>query len=202
MTDKMVEFPATKNSRTRIIVKDLKPVAIGKGVEGQKFTGLVEIRRHNRSRDVGKMFVKEVGNPVGFRDRINRLTNGFKEAMNKEEINYIPLPPTIRFNGTRVLVTEMTRGGQYEILDSHLPGEGADLRNKDEVKEQIYKIAEIAYNSGVRLKMDNFSIVVDKDTMEGRAYLLDLSVRDNEERDSLYLAKLSAESFLDMIFGK
>src|SRR6185369_1658851 len=102
MTDKMIEFPATKNSRTRIIVKDLRPVAIGKGVEGQKFTGLVEINRGNRSRDVGKMFVKDiVGNPVIFRDRINRLKNGFEEAINKEEINYIPLPPTIRFNGTR-----------------------------------------------------------------------------------------------------
>lgn len=196
-----INFPGTK--RSTIVASDLNRTAINKGTEGSKFIGSVKVERGGRTREVGKMFIKEiVGNPISFKDRIYRLKAGFEKALRSEEIDYIPLPPTIRFNGTRVLVTEMTKDGAYEILDSHIPGGGVDLKNKDEIKEQVNKIAEVAYDSGVRLKMDNFSVVVDKQINEGRVYLLDLSVKDVEERDSRYLAKLSAESFLDMIFGQ
>ena len=116
-----------------------------------------------RSRAVGSSF-RSAKEAVSFRH--HRL----------KEIG-LPVVPTLRMSDDNklLLMTDLTYGGKYEIVDRHNIHPNNLALNSSVLAEQIKKIARKASENGFYLNIDAYTLVIDKKTKEGKIFLSDLS---------------------------
>lgn len=155
---------------------------IGIGTEGSKGEASVSVSIGGRTRNMSEMFVKDARESGRLLEVYEILYDAFQKAKENGEIDYIPLPPTVRVNGKKVIATDMTQGGKNVIIDRHysklieageIPWE-FELNNKAENIEQVEKIYKIANSVNVYLSFDSFAVVADRQTGIGKLYLIDL----------------------------
>lgn len=164
----------------------LNPVSkIDKGVEGKK--AIVETTvfgKTEKQRNGPLMFIKNydsIGDAAEAQEKYEKLYDAFKKAKDEGRIDYIPLAPTSRRSGKRILSTDLTYGGQRVALDKHTTFSETvpKLNNLEDISEDIKKIADIASNDAdMYLSRGSYCIFVDKDTGLGQLYITDLGLEN------------------------
>ncbi|OGM19578.1 hypothetical protein A2771_03005 [Candidatus Woesebacteria bacterium RIFCSPHIGHO2_01_FULL_38_26b] len=141
------------------------------GMEGWKnfVQTFVDSKNGNR-REIG-LFLKEFSSE-------DKLTPQmiFERHHRLKEIG-LPVVPTLRMSDDNklLLMTDLTYGGKYEIVDRHNIHPNNLALNSSVLAEQIKKIARKASENGFYLNIDAYTLVIDKKTKEGKIFLSDLS---------------------------
>lgn len=182
------KFSKKKRGKGQVLsLKRSKDDVVEDKWEGRKSFVEVSVSKGGRTRRAGRMFLKELILPeqrVGLpeqtdaksvMEKYRRLVRIFQRAVRDSTFDYVPLPKTLRVSGNMVLMSDVTEGGKKIIIDNKKDMEeaGVDIVNIDEVKDEIRKIADIAFDGGVFLGLDSFSVVVDRETNEGKISLED-----------------------------
>ncbi len=201
MNDFKGEF--TKDpSQAGIKISGQEKQEVYKGKEGQKWFVDATIKRGERSRTVPfflkaiNLFRTETENPKVEAQKIIEKYNFLKT-------NGFPVPPTYRISKEgelRVLMTDMTEQGKKLIVDAgdkHL--EDGQVKNWAEIETQLKNIVSLAMTHNVMLEFDAYSLSVDKETGEGKVFLVDLGagviIREGRKVNPELLAG-AAETFL------
>lgn len=143
------------------------------GLEGPIHKVLVQLRRGNRVRPVGEMYVKGIIMP----DK-TKQTDGhsiYRKWRWLKDHNQ-PVLTTIRVNeeGDAVLMSDATEGGKYVIIDKHTdPTVRANtkINNLEEVKSQVRMVARECYagGNGIFLDKESYAVQVDE---HGQAHVM------------------------------
>lgn len=103
----------------------------------------------------------------------------------------LPVVDTLRISedGQNLLMSEITEGGKFEILDIHNTNPVTKVRNREQLKEELEKVRETARSNGLIFTPDAYAIAVDKVTGIGKLLLVDLGtgVLSRETNRKYYL---------------
>ncbi len=151
-----------------------------KGIEGpvsyMDLTVVTE-RRERLGRPAGKYVMKGIEELEGYPETTS------KEVFKKWKwlrSNGYPVVSTLRYDDEtkQYLMSDVTRGGKYVIVDKHNPlrESGLEIINRGELVDGIRSIATGAYSSGngVYLGSDAYAVIVDRQTSQGHIMILDI----------------------------
>jgi|SRR3989344_828400 len=162
------------------------------GGEGRKAIVSVDVvGSEGRMRNVGNFLIKEISssklNPTGagleglaekIEERYFLLKAEFLASKKKGAIGYVPLPPTLRRQDNKILMTDMRNNGSNLVIDfnSFKENEGVRVKNREEIDGELEAASEAALRAGIILGIDAYAIVVSKKSKEGQLYLLDIGL--------------------------
>ena len=150
---------------------------IARGQEGEKGIVDVQVNKGNKSRRL-RMFAK----------LLNGECQNFSEAHPSEVLEKhhrlrclgLPVVPTIRYDPSCVcyLMTDVTEGGTYDVVDSNNPlrMHSGRIKNIRDLMQETVQVAETAYyyGNGVFLDSDAYAVLVNRQTGVGFLSLLDI----------------------------
>lgn len=148
-----------------------------KGVEGAKYLVSVKLHLGKKSKEAGSMFLKTLGNTDVPWDSYSPEDTIEKYYWLKK--HGLPVPPTMRLDQKlgQFIMTDLTQGGKYHIIDKHRGPIKGSIKNSEDVENQIREIARQAYanGNGVYLDYDAYTIVID-DLGIGKAFVVDIGL--------------------------
>jgi len=182
MGEEIIEsFPRPERSDRTSVVR-LKTIRTENlGAEGRKFRVLATLLVRGKERQIGQMFVKELNLEV-FKDPDSVVRETLEKYLWLKK-HKLPVVPTLRYDpeNHRFLMTDVSEGGKYVIIDKHNPLAKAriKIKNLEEVKRRLLSTSKKAFakGEGVFLTADSFAVVVDQTTGKGRVLILDLVKR-------------------------
>lgn len=160
---------SSKSSNVRFVVNK----RIYGGVEGAKHRGEVWIARGGRERKAGDFFLKSISIKGLDIKKVMARYHWLKKRR-------FPVLDTFRYSSktNTLLMTELSRGGTRILIDRHHPLAEfgitpSQIKNWGNLKDEVERIAEGAYDKGEGLELDedNYLIALDKSGNEYRGEL-------------------------------
>lgn len=145
------------------------------GIEGYDYSFVdVKLSKNDKEKTI-RMFSKSIDTKMANEedrcspDEVLRRYDKLKEAG-------LPVPPTLRISedGKHILMTDLTQNGKYEIIDRHNTYSDIQIRNPEQVRNEIANAAVSAKNAGFIFSPDAFAVLVDKQTGIGNLAILDI----------------------------
>ena len=184
-------FQSSKVSITRDKFSDYS------GAEGYDFSFVnVEITKGGRRKTI-RMFSKSIDPSLG----VVSTQEILKRHHSLKKLGF-PVPNTLRISedGLHILMTDMTRNDQFEIIDRHNLDSSLQINNLDEVKDEVLKIAKKGEENDYIFGYDAYAVVVDKKTNLGHVIILDIGsgIHNQNRLQSMYQEN-QTQSFKDYV---
>lgn len=158
---KYVREGAGSSNVVDLDVEKTKPVF--RGIEGDKH--FVNVILGNRSLE---MFLKEMSS-----EDCQKTVDMYRMLKSMG----VPVPNTLRIaeDGSGVLMTDVTEGGKYELLDNHNLHATTEVKNVGAICDEVAHWQDALYKKGWVGTKDGYSVIVDRNTGIGRLVFLDIS---------------------------
>lgn len=153
----------------------------GDNTEGDKYFVKAKFTDKDGVKREERMFVKHLNADFEYRDFFPEY--GGIPMLEKYlwlKDRGFPVVPTLMIgrDTEEVLMTDVTEGGKNIFIDKQktLVKAGVKLVNLEELKEEAVRVSERAFNEGLLLNIDAFSVVVSPDGV-GKLMLVDIGTR-------------------------
>lgn len=167
--------------------------SMGGGTHTTTQGALIKTSRGRTKGRAEKTFLDEPANITGIlSSRIVFMLN----KMKKLNLSVIPsarlamlegVPREERHKYARLIMTDLTKGGRFKVLDYRPKGEEKNwklkgLKNREDIERQIKAEEEIAEKNGFHFRRSEWLIIVDPKTMTGRPCIVDVKFTNMNEK--------------------